>query len=320
MNKMKRNHLIVLLAAGLLAAGGMQIQAAERRTVFMSDDGIATELIEESSEPVRMRSALYKFLNNPLVSVTTTTNIKRDPETGRLRARSSVYKFTCPTGRELITNVKEAFEADKDVAYTVQHFLPGQESGGYWNVKILTSDNSDDGIIFRGDSDEEGLSLYVTNAKLKGYRDAYCISWKVVGEKIKGTVVLATSPRPDVLERNVKAKEMVESLSPDELEAYRDELTKDMTFKDLSKVMEKYGITVPKKKIYSDTKMNDLATYRDQLQNAADKCLVSATVLSKRGTKADRLQAKEYMKQYKDYQKKLHETDKAIQKLLKKNK
>ena len=319
MKNMRQNRFLVLSAAILLTASGMQLKAAERRLSAEMSDDVASELIEDNVSPRHVRTALYEFLNHPLVHASINVDCNKDPETGALNSRSTECNFTCPTGMGLIPKIKDAFEKDEDVSYSLTHFLPYQSCNGNSSTLILTSDKPNVGITFRANRAEEGLVMCVSNARNKDFRDAYCISWRENDGKLKGSILMVTSRRPDVVERLYKAKSMVQSLSPDELEAYRQELTKDMSFNELSSAMEKYGITLPKKKLYSDTKMNDLATYRDQLQKAANACLQTAAAYSKRGTKADRLLAKECMKQYKDYQKKLAETDKAIQKLLKKN-
>ncbi len=320
MKKMNRNQFVVLLIACVLSASGMQMYAAEMKTMAVLPDDIASELVENDVAPRHVRTALYNFLNNSAVHVSININCRKDPDTGALRSRSVVYSFTCPARKGLISKIKDAYEKDEDVSYSMLHFLPDQLADGYSYLTIVTGEKSDTGIKFRTNMKEEGLAMFVSNVDYKDFRDAYCISWKESNDRLVGTIILVTSQRPDVTERMNKAKAMVQSLSPDDLEAYRKELTKDMSFKELSSVMEKYGITVPKKKLYSDTKMNDLATYREQLQKAANVCLQTAADYNNRGTKADRLLAKECMKQYKDYQKKIAATDKVIQKLLKKNK
>ena len=110
-------------------------------------------------------------------------------------------------------------------------------------------------------------------------------------------------------------------MTPAELDSYRKELTKDMTFSELSTALSKqYGIDIQAKQIYSDSSLDDLSKYRDQLQRAADNTRAKYLEYVGGKTRADKILAKDCQKQYKEYLKKIKQVDKSIEKLLKKKK
>ena len=60
------------------------------------------------------------LLKDKIVETKTQHTLERDPETGQKTARADVYDFTLPTlyARKHIKEIQEAFEKDKDAAYT----------------------------------------------------------------------------------------------------------------------------------------------------------------------------------------------------------
>ena len=156
---MRQNRFLVLSAAILLTASGMQLKAAERRLSAEMSDDVASELIEDNVSPRHVRTALYEFLNHPLVHASINVDCNKDPETGALNSRSTECNFTCPTGMGLISKIKDAFEKDEDVSYSLTHFLPYQSCNGNSSTLILTSDKPNVGITFRANRAEEGLVM-----------------------------------------------------------------------------------------------------------------------------------------------------------------
>lgn len=67
-----------------------------------------------------IQKAFDALLKDKIVETKTQHTLERDPETGQKTAQADVYDFTLPTlyARKHIKEIQEAFEKDKDVAYT----------------------------------------------------------------------------------------------------------------------------------------------------------------------------------------------------------
>ena len=67
-----------------------------------------------------IQKAFDALLKDKIVETKTQHTLERDPETGRKTAQADVYDFTLASAqaRKHIKNIQEAFEKDKDVAYT----------------------------------------------------------------------------------------------------------------------------------------------------------------------------------------------------------
>lgn len=320
-----------LLSAALLAyslATVVTMASPRSHSAYLPE----VDLVDWSSDiknPKRVRQVLGGFLNRSDVKVQTTSlQASKNPVTGDLIGRSAVYNFTFSEqwGSSTISNflkdLIQAYKDDEAVSYNMIHVKPyGNDGAGFTQWRILTGQDDVSAVMFRTDQSEEALMIYVNNAKNRDFRDAYCISWHTYGNTLKGTVVVSTSLRPDVIERRKKAQELARDMTPAELDSYRKELTKDMTFSELSTALSKqYGIDIQAKQIYSDSSLDDLSKYRDQLQRAADNTRAKYLEYVGGKTRADKILAKDCQKQYKEYLKKIKQVDKSIEKLLKKKK
>ena len=67
-----------------------------------------------------IQKAFDALLKDKIVETKTQHTLERDPETGQKTAQGDVYDFTLPTlyARKHIKEIQEAFEKDKDAAYT----------------------------------------------------------------------------------------------------------------------------------------------------------------------------------------------------------
>lgn len=67
-----------------------------------------------------IQKAFDALLKDKIVETKTQHTLERDPETGQKTAQADVYDFTLPTlyARKHIKEIQEAFEKDKDAAYT----------------------------------------------------------------------------------------------------------------------------------------------------------------------------------------------------------
>ena len=67
-----------------------------------------------------IQKAFDALLKDKIVETKTQHTLERDPETGQKTAQADVYDFTLASAqaRKHIKNIQEAFEKDKDVAYT----------------------------------------------------------------------------------------------------------------------------------------------------------------------------------------------------------
>lgn len=320
-----------LLSAALLAYSLATVvtMASPRSHSAYSPEVDLVDWSSDIKNPKRVRQVLGGFLNRSDVKVQTTSlQASKNPVTGDLIGRSAVYNFTFSEnwGSLVISNflkdLIQAYKDDESVSYNMIHVKPyGNDGTGSTQWRILTGQDDISAVMFRTDQSEEALMIYVNNAKNRDFRDAYCISWHTYGSTLKGTVVVSTSLRPDVIERRKKAQSFVRDMTPAELDSYRKELTKDMTFSELSTALSKqYGIDIQAKQIYSDSSLDDLSKYRDQLQRAADNTRAKYLEYVGGKTRADKILAKDCQKQYKEYLKKIKQVDKSIEKLLKKKK
>ena len=80
-----------------------------------------------------IQKAFDALLKDKIVETKTQHTLERDPETGQKTAQADVYDFTLPTlyARKHIKEIQEAFEKDKDVAYT---YRTGTQNNNNENV------------------------------------------------------------------------------------------------------------------------------------------------------------------------------------------
>ena len=185
-------------------------------------------------------------------------SVQKNPNTNQLESSVRIVKFAAfidePFGDEKklsIDRINDCFIEDEPVSYQMQHFSPGNKEMFGINVKNINGGPHNHYMV-RTSTQQEMWLLCVKNIENPQLRDAYAIVWEDAGEKdgikkVKGTVFMITSLRPDIYEQMVaegmkestvtnvinpnaaidpllnmsrqddKAKEWMKSLSPEQL-------------------------------------------------------------------------------------------------------
>ena len=148
-------------------------------------------------------------------------SVQKNPNTNQLESSVRIVKFAAfidePFGDEKklsIDRINDCFIEDEPVSYQMQHFSPGNKEMFGINVKNINGGPHNHYMV-RTSTQQEMWLLCVKNIENPQLRDAYAIVWEDAGEKdgikkVKGTVFMITSLRPDIYEQMV-AEGMKES-------------------------------------------------------------------------------------------------------------
>ena len=147
-----------------------------------------------------------------------TVTIKRNQFDDSVESEVTILPFECPVG--LLTNIKNAFNQDKDLCYEMGLYEPGY-NGTYKTYTGKTRDQ----YIWTKTKPEQGIYyMNFINDKNPELRDQITLVWEVVyettqvkdfhmasgwrkevtGSMIEGKIFFITSLRPDLVEKNDK--------------------------------------------------------------------------------------------------------------------
>ena len=156
-------------------------------------------------------------------------SVQKNPNTNQLESSVRIVKFAAfieePFGEKKklsIDRIVDCFTQDEPVSYQIQHLSPGQKEVFGINMKT-TNGKANKHYLVRTSTQQEMWLLCVKNIENPQLRDAYAIVWEDAGEKdgikkVKGTVFMITSLRPDIYEQmlaeGIKESTMTEVIDP----------------------------------------------------------------------------------------------------------
>ena len=156
-------------------------------------------------------------------------SVQKNPNTNQLESSVRIVKFAAfidePFGEKKklsIDRIVDCFTQDEPVSYQIQHLSPGQKEVFGINMKT-TNGKANKHYLVRTSTQQEMWLLCVKNIENPQLRDAYAIVWEDAGEKdgvkkVKGTVFMITSLRPDIYEQmlaeGIKESTITEVIDP----------------------------------------------------------------------------------------------------------
>ena len=138
-------------------------------------------------------------------------SVQKNPNTNQLESSIRIVKFLADTeklfqgeDKQVIeTNrIGDCFIKDEPVSYQMQHFSPGNKEMFGINVKNINGGPHNHYMV-RTSTQQEMWLMCVKNTENPQLRDAYAIVWEKAEDlKVKGTVFMITSIRPDIYTQN----------------------------------------------------------------------------------------------------------------------
>ena len=138
-------------------------------------------------------------------------SVQKNPNTNQLESSIRIVKFLADTeklfqgeDKQIIeTNrIGDCFIKDEPVSYQMQHFSPGNKEMFGINVKNINGGPHNHYMV-RTSTQQEMWLMCVKNTENPQLRDAYAIVWEKAEDlKVKGTVFMITSIRPDIYTQN----------------------------------------------------------------------------------------------------------------------
>lgn len=144
-------------------------------------------------------------------------SVQKNPNTNQLESSIRIVKFLADTEKLFqgedkqiieINRIGDCFIKDEPVSYQMQHFSPGNKEMFGINVKNING-GPHNYYMVRTSTQQEMWLMCVKNTENPQLRDAYAIVWEDAGEKdgikkVKGTVFMITSLRPDLYAENLE--------------------------------------------------------------------------------------------------------------------
>ena len=144
-----------------------------------------------------IQKAFDALLKDKIVETKTQHTLERDPETGRKTAQADVYDFTLPTlyARKHIKEIQEAFEKDKNAAYTYRTGTHRQDEVNervdkkrhetmlsvihYSRIQIAVGDGKHNSVAIGGKDGANYVYACFTDKDdaTKKYRYCYAMDW-----------------------------------------------------------------------------------------------------------------------------------------------
>ena len=175
-----------------------------------------------------IQKAFDALLKDKIVETKTQHTLERDPETGQKTAQADVYDFTLPTlyARKHIKNIQEAFEKDKDVAYTYRTGTQNNNEdvlmyGGnkkkkesfrtvlnYSRVAIAVGDGKHNSVAIGGKDGANYVYACFTDKDdaTKKYRYCYAMDWVEKDSQTIMRLAITYAQKPEARHSNGKRR------------------------------------------------------------------------------------------------------------------
>ena len=175
-----------------------------------------------------IQKAFDALLKDKIVETKTQHTLERDPETGQKTAQADVYDFTLPTlyARKHIKEIQEAFEKDKDAAYTYRTGTQNNNEdvlmyGGnkkkkesfrtvlnYSRVAIAVGDGKHNSVAIGGKDGANYVYACFTDKDdaTKKYRYCYAMDWVEKDSKTIMRLAITYAQKPEARHSNGKRR------------------------------------------------------------------------------------------------------------------
>ena len=175
-----------------------------------------------------IQKAFDALLKDKIVETKTQHTLERDPETGRKTAQADVYDFTLASAqaRKHIKNIQEAFEKDKDAAYTYRTGTQNNNEdvlmyGGnkkmkesfrtvlnYSRVAIAVGDGKHNSVAIGGKDGANYVYACFTDKDdaTKKYRYCYAMDWVEKDSKTIMRLAITYALKPEARHSNGKRR------------------------------------------------------------------------------------------------------------------
>ena len=129
-------------------------------------------------------------------------SVQKNPNTNQLESSIRIVKFLAENKEWFSEDIGDCFIKDEPVSYQMQHFSPGNKEMFGINVKNINGGPHNHYMV-RTSTQQEMWLMCVKNTENPQLRDAYAIVWEKAEDlKVKGTVFMITSIRPDIYTQN----------------------------------------------------------------------------------------------------------------------
>lgn len=161
---------------------------------------------QQDNKSLAQPTHVIELLNGIIIDFGQTSDqiysVQKNPNTNQLESSIRIVKFLADTKILFVEDIGDCFIKDEPVSYQMQHFSPGNKEMFGINVKN-TNGGPHNHYMVRTSIQQEMWLMCVKNTENPQLRDAYAIVWEDAGEnKVKGTVFMITSIRPDVYTQN----------------------------------------------------------------------------------------------------------------------
>ena len=175
-----------------------------------------------------IQKAFDALLKDKIVETKTQHTLERDPETGQKTAQADVYDFTLPTlyARKHIKEIQEAFEKDKNAAYTYRTGTQNNNEdvlmyGGnkkkkesfrtvlnYSRVAIAVGDGKHNSVAIGGKDGANYVYACFTDKDdaTKKYRYCYAMHWVEKDSKTIMRLAITYAQKPEARHSNGKRR------------------------------------------------------------------------------------------------------------------
>lgn len=163
-----------------------------------------TDRTQQDSKPVHVIKELNFTINKYGLKDGQTYSLKKNPNTNLIESSEQIVHFSFD--KRLIQRlhlIRNAFTMDEPVSYQLLHLTPGNDE----KVKLrIVTDNGlqvrDENI--RTNNNQEMWLMCSKNPDNPLLRDAHAIVWEEKDEVIDGHILMITSLRPDIYDKNLE--------------------------------------------------------------------------------------------------------------------
>ena len=163
-----------------------------------------TDRTQQDNKPVHVIKELNFTINKYGLKDGQTYSLKKNPNTNLIESSEQIVHFSFD--KRLIQRlhlIRNAFTMDEPVSYQLLHLTPGNDE----KVKLrIVTDNGlqvrDENI--RTNNNQEMWLMCSKNPDNPLLRDAHAIVWEEKDEVIDGYILMITSLRPDIYDKNLE--------------------------------------------------------------------------------------------------------------------
>lgn len=176
-----------------------------------------------------LKQAFKNFTKAQGVTIRKELSVSKDPETNKKNSQCDIYRFNLhKSDKKLIDDVIEAFEQDRDEAYSIamgDGRKPTPEEKKWWekyntaqpSIALTVGDGSARSVGLGYEGNEYIYSLFLDPEDTdKRYRYAYAMEWKTTNDSISGKLVVTYAVRQEKMPKkrifNIYGKNLDEQM------------------------------------------------------------------------------------------------------------